>query len=301
VRIAIIGCGSIGSRHARTLTALGHEVCLYDVDVPKMTKLARSVHGHCGIGDPASLDGLMICTPASTHVAVARGCLDLGYAGPLFVEKPLASLAGACAIFRSWLHPTVQVGYNWRYNRELETFRRMLPTQRSVHFVCTTELGTWPGQDYAAPLLECSHELDLACQWDPTLQLVGSGTRGSSGAWLQLLGDAGDVLIDLDWHAPGDRWVTAQHQDGARVPTLCHPSPASVIQSYFDELRAWIWCIEHQEAPAAWGSHPVDDAIAVLAIVEQAQRGLSYPTDQAEIDLLVSAFRHFNPSSMMKT
>lgn len=273
MRIAVIGCGSIGSRHARNLTAMGHRVCLSDVDVPKMTALAGTLHAHGGTGDPKRLDGLMICTPASTHAAVARELLDVGYFGPLFVEKPLACSVEECAIFRSWPHQRVQLGYNWRYNRELEAFRKTLADDyRNLHYVCTTQMRAWPGRGYTAPLLECSHEIDLALCWNPALRLDDAGPL-STGAWLELRSLDANALIELAWDAPSDRWMTARRPNGTLA--LCHPSAASVDQSYYDELRAWVWAIEHAQAPGARVGSSVEDGIAVLRIVEQAQRRLA--------------------------
>jgi hypothetical protein len=216
----------------------------------------------------------MICTPASTHAAVARDWLTVGYQGPLFVEKPLACSVAECKVFKTWPHPVVSVGYNWRYNRELGAFRVSLPNSDwCLQLVCATDMKAWPGRGYASPLLECSHELDLALSWDPRLRLVDAGPHGETGAYLMLLSETNQVEIELAWRAPADRWLTSCDLVGQL--TLCHPSAASISQSYIDELGAWIWDIEHEKPAASRLASNVDDGLAVLAIVEQAQRRLA--------------------------
>lgn len=94
--LLVVGCGSIGSRHARNLAALGAgAVACCDLDGARAERLAAE----CG-GGPAGddLDALLarvrpeavlVCTPPSTHLDVARRALAAGC--HVFCEKPLAA------------------------------------------------------------------------------------------------------------------------------------------------------------------------------------------------------------------
>lgn len=92
--ILVIGCGSIGERHLRCFQKTGRcEVSVCDAN----PKLLAEVSGRYGAKSYASLadalkaqkfDALVICTPAQTHLAIAREGARHGAA--LLIEKPLA-------------------------------------------------------------------------------------------------------------------------------------------------------------------------------------------------------------------
>ncbi|HEX4115911.1 MAG TPA: GNAT family N-acetyltransferase [Solirubrobacteraceae bacterium] len=87
MRIAVLGQGSIGRRHAEIALALGHELTVYDPDpsaTPPPGALAAASVGECLEG----ADAAIVASPSSAHVAHARAAIELGV--PVLVEKPLA-------------------------------------------------------------------------------------------------------------------------------------------------------------------------------------------------------------------
>lgn len=94
--LLVVGCGSIGSRHARNLAALGAgPVACCDLDGVRAERLAAE----CG-GGPSGTDldallarvrpeAVLVCTPPSTHLDVAHRALAAG--AHVFCEKPLAA------------------------------------------------------------------------------------------------------------------------------------------------------------------------------------------------------------------
>jgi predicted dehydrogenase len=104
LRFLVVGCGSIGSRHAANLVALGaRHLALADLDVERARRLAERVGAAAVGGDLARLLGdvrphaVFVCTPPSSHLAVAAAALDHG--AHVFCEKPLApDLAGVDAL-----------------------------------------------------------------------------------------------------------------------------------------------------------------------------------------------------------
>lgn len=164
MRIAIFGGGSIGRRHRANAQALRfQDVCFFDADQNRGTDPKHF--------KPEFWDAVMVCTPASTHEAVAEQLLGSGYAGPLFVEKPLA-LRSAAAIFMRWPHPVTMVGYNLRFHASIEFLRRCYPTSGEFSLDCDSRL--WPGAGYAGLLEECSHEIDLALHLGARPSVEGS-------------------------------------------------------------------------------------------------------------------------------
>src|SRR6476646_4685737 len=94
MRLAILGCGSIGSRHARNAVALGErDVRLFDVDVERSRALASelSLASAGTLADvwEAKPDAALIATPSFQHVALAHEAA--GHDCDLFVEKPLGN------------------------------------------------------------------------------------------------------------------------------------------------------------------------------------------------------------------
>jgi predicted dehydrogenase len=92
--ILVIGCGSIGERHLRCFQQTGR--CHVSVCDANATLLAE-VSGRYGVPSYGSLsealsaqrfDALVICTPAHTHLAIAREGAAHGAA--LLIEKPLS-------------------------------------------------------------------------------------------------------------------------------------------------------------------------------------------------------------------
>lgn len=94
MRVAVIGQGSIGRRHAAILLELGHEVVVYDPDpaaTPPLGAEPAASAAECLVDAAASI----IASPSSRHAADARAAIELGVA--VLVEKPLAIDAARAA------------------------------------------------------------------------------------------------------------------------------------------------------------------------------------------------------------
>ncbi len=92
--ILIIGCGSIGERHLRCFQKTGRcEVSVCDSNAKLLQEVSSryTVSSHASFKDALAVrkfDALVICTPAHTHLAIAREGAAHGAA--LLIEKPLA-------------------------------------------------------------------------------------------------------------------------------------------------------------------------------------------------------------------
>lgn len=85
MRIAVLGLGSAGGRHARLLTELGHEVIGFDPvssppeDVRKAPSIEEAV---------SAAEAVVVASPSALHAEQARLALERGR--HVLVEKPLA-------------------------------------------------------------------------------------------------------------------------------------------------------------------------------------------------------------------
>ena len=87
MRVAVIGQGSIGRRHAAILLELGHEVAVYDPSPAVQSPpgvLVTATARECLQG----ADAAVVASPSNEHPADARAAIELGV--PVLVEKPLA-------------------------------------------------------------------------------------------------------------------------------------------------------------------------------------------------------------------
>ena len=93
MKIAVIGCGSIGKRHIRNLLSLkGNDVIAYDKDPWKLAEVKADfdIKVLASLPEVLSLrpNAALVCTPNSLHVPIAYELAKLG--AHLFIEKPLS-------------------------------------------------------------------------------------------------------------------------------------------------------------------------------------------------------------------
>lgn len=166
----VIGHGSIGSRHARILSAMGNQVACVTQreDVP--CRSYKTIQGALAAVCP---DLAVIATPTGKHLENYLDLAHMGYGGVLLVEKPLFSSLPAVV---PALKARVFLGYNLRYHPAIQKIRALLADREvfSAQFSAGQFLPDWrPGTDYrqcysasrsggGGVLRDLSHELDLA-------------------------------------------------------------------------------------------------------------------------------------------
>jgi len=127
-RIALIGCGGMGSLHAGTLHRQVPELLCCDPIPERAAALARhvggSAHGDLDEVLEAGPDAAVVTTPTSTHPEVVCRLILAGV--PTFCEKPLAmTLADTQALGRlADAHDVaLQVGFHRRFDPGYEAVR----------------------------------------------------------------------------------------------------------------------------------------------------------------------------------
>ena len=124
-------------------------------------------------------------------------------------------------------------------------------------------------------MLECSHDIDLACQWANSWTLRAAGELDGAGAWLQF----DSVVVDLRWDAEPrrDYFIIAERPTwleryaelpGMRVIDRIRPSPEALDHSYRNELAHFLQAVEG--GPIAPGC-TLEEGIAVLEVVRQVK------------------------------
>ena len=136
-RAAIAGAGLMGFWHAKNITRAGGEVAsVYDVDDGAAQRLAsrfKSARASTSLEDTLErekIDVLHICTPLSSHVAIATAALSRGI--HVLVEKPMTShcaeterLYELAAEHHALLCPVHQFPFQRGVRRALAAFGRI--------------------------------------------------------------------------------------------------------------------------------------------------------------------------------
>ena len=93
MRILILGCGSIGSRHAKNAHDLDAEVAVFDLNSENTKAISKALNVTKFDTLNAALswqaDGVVIATPHITHIDLATKAIEAG--ADLLIEKPISN------------------------------------------------------------------------------------------------------------------------------------------------------------------------------------------------------------------
>jgi len=171
-RMAVIGCGHLGTIHARLL-APREDVELVAVVDPAAESRQRvaAAHGCRPLAEPTELIGLVeaavVAAPTGLHAAVALPLLEAGI--DLLIEKPLAASvedARAIAIAARRLGRVVSVGHVERFN---PAWRSAAARAGEVSLVEARRLTpfTFRSLDVGVVHDLMIHDIDLVLSLDP--------------------------------------------------------------------------------------------------------------------------------------
>lgn len=186
MRIAVIGCGSIGARHARNLVSLGNDdLVLFDAAEERARAAAAEAGAGTVVTELAKVwdehpDVAVIATPTRDHVIHASEALDSGC--DVLIEKPLSD--GLDGVEELVAHAReadsiTLVGCNMRHHWAVSVIgdilaEKVLGQTWWARFEFGQYLPDWrPGMDYrdaysthrsqgGGIVLDAIHEIDLA-------------------------------------------------------------------------------------------------------------------------------------------
>jgi predicted dehydrogenase len=135
MNISVIGTGSIGRRHIGNFLSIGARVKAFDPD-PTARDRAHSMHPGAAFVESVEqaverADGVVICTPPDSHVAIGRQALGAG--AHLMIEKPLAhTITGVEELLKACdaAGKAVLTAYNWRYWPPMHKVQELLRQDR---------------------------------------------------------------------------------------------------------------------------------------------------------------------------
>jgi len=133
MKLLIIGCGSIGRRHARNAKTLGADITLCDLEPSLMKDLCAELGevpcytDYLAAADNAGVDATVVATPSSLHTEIATQLARRGI--HLLIEKPLShSLEGTDSLQRvvNQNHLTAMMAQSFRFHEGFLTLQRLL-------------------------------------------------------------------------------------------------------------------------------------------------------------------------------
>lgn len=193
LRIAVVGCGPLGARRARTLRALGiDELRFADHDAQRARMLQATLGGSV-LGSTsataAESDAVVLCTPAASRVGLAVEAIRVG--AHVFVEAPLGDGLGGIGLLLEAAAArgrVVMVGSRLRFHPAMERIRALVQTRTIGRvYAGTLWLGTGGGEG-------------------------GDGVREAEGAH-----GAGPAVESLQW-LDVIRWLFGQPAEVMAVP-----------------------------------------------------------------------------------
>lgn len=194
----VVGYGSIGARHARILSEMGHQTAVVtarSVDYPDVfSDLATALRAR-------AVDYVVVANATALHFSTVTALATLGFQGTVLVEKPLFSRMEA-PLPNSFRH--FFVAYNLRFHPLIQRVRTLIGSETVLSATCYVGqyLPDWrPDADYrqsysshadrgGGVLRDLSHELDyLAYLLGPWRRVCAIG-----GHFSALEGDSDDTF-----------------------------------------------------------------------------------------------------------
>ena len=190
LEVLVIGAGSIGSRHARNLAALGAHVEVTDPVLERADGIAEATARRFDLDDLGDPDAIVVASPTHFHAQHLRAALATS--ARVLVEKPLALPDDDLDELVTASADRVMVGYNLRLHEPVVRLVEMIKAGRAGDLMAARLwAGNWlpdwrPTVDYrdtysarrelgGGVLLDAIHELDEAVWlFGSDLEVVGA-------------------------------------------------------------------------------------------------------------------------------
>jgi predicted dehydrogenase len=186
VRMAIVGCGRQAERGHVPAAARARGVALVAIADTERSRCEGAAPGTRAYGSieellaSEALDAVVIATPTAHHLSCARVAARAGI--PALVEKPPATDAAEAAELAS-VSPAPRLGFNRRFDPELESLRRQLaePGQFDLKLRLDFPIRAWrPHVAHDDVLLDLgTHLVDLV-RWLTRAEVERVRARASS-------------------------------------------------------------------------------------------------------------------------
>ncbi|TLX96610.1 MAG: Gfo/Idh/MocA family oxidoreductase [Thaumarchaeota archaeon] len=293
VRIAVIGIGGWGKNHVRVLNELDALAALCDANRERMQLYSKKyrVPGYESVDSllkKEELDGVTICTPASTHFAIASKVLGEGL--NTFVEKPMTTTSsdGESLIeMARKARKILTVGFIERFNPSISDLKKMFAEGRlGAPILLEFHRENRRGDVLDVGIVKDAsvHDIDTA-RWlfgeEPRVVFARVGNVKSDNedfaAIMMGFSEQRTAFITTNWVTPArvrtleavfengvvnidfvSQQTQVHEEDGTRMPRLVVQEPLML------ELKEYLTAIEEKRQPLVRG----EDGLMVTRIAE---------------------------------
>ena len=133
MKIAVIGCGSMGTKHITNLLDLGHDIIICDINPHRLREVSQKFgiqkvsEDFKTLPDLNNLDAVIVSTDTSLHAKISYFFAQKGIA--YFSEIPISdSLADLQLLTRATIENNVisMVGMIWRFHPAMQKIKQLL-------------------------------------------------------------------------------------------------------------------------------------------------------------------------------
>lgn len=150
MKLLVVGCGSIGRRHARNARLLDAEVILCDVDETRMREFGEEIGASGYFTDfeeaarCSGADAAIVATPSNLHTAPARALIASGV--HVLMEKPLCTSIAEAQALRPLVRDSglvFMMAHTYRFRAEWVEIKRILDTNPLGRVYSAESMGGW--------------------------------------------------------------------------------------------------------------------------------------------------------------
>ena len=283
MKIAVLGLGSIGLRHAKNLRKLGADVIGYDTDETKQREFQGKV-----VSFEFALEqceAVLSATPTFQHAFDIESAI--AFEKPIFVEKPISDRVGFSDGFSYAPNMPIWTGYMLRFhpcvNFACQKLAAGLIGKPLWASFTVAQFNDKPAYLADGVVLNWSHEIDLA------LYLFGPAKVACASVVYR---DGQDIIADFVLeHESGTRstihmdyvtkqeirefWIAGEEKNigvdlvgrSAGWGRVTQMFDGSWDGDYLNEMSAWLQALEGKQTVLATGQ----DGIEVVRICEQVE------------------------------
>lgn len=303
LRVGVVGCGVLGSRHAEIYRQLPDVelVAVIDPLIEKAETVARATgsRAYSSLRDCIGLlDAASVCTPAVSHHEVARPLLEAGI--HLLIEKPITTRledADALVALASSKKIVLQTGHIERFNGAVSTVKQLV--QAPVYIECD-RIGPYNPRisDVGVVLDLMIHDIDIV------MDLVPSPVKSVEAVGMSLFTDREDFahgrilfqngaiasltasrmaqkrlrkirIFDKNQYFSLDYFqqelLTLTRQRVAEGQTAYEPVPVVKSEPLQDEIKNFVSCVMSRSVRGLNGTDGRAALAVALQILEQIQ------------------------------
>jgi len=133
MKVAVIGCGSMGTKHIKHLLELGHDVSICDINIHRLNEVAKKfkIDKKCqnfrDLLDLGSLDAVVVATDTALHAKIS--CYFAQKSISYYSEIPISdSLADLKSLTTTTIENNVvsMVGMVWRFHPAIQKIKQLV-------------------------------------------------------------------------------------------------------------------------------------------------------------------------------